>query len=95
MRTTRMVICEAVSADVTNQLVTTMQEHVRNIPCLVDHSILIEEGGQLVILVTNWHNREDCLTYHCSRKYRQLIASTQHFLLGDYVVKLFQHKTTS
>ena len=95
MRTTRMVIGEAVSDDVTNQLVTKMQEHVREIPCLVDHSIVVEEGGRMVILVTNWHNREDCMTYHCSRMYRQLVASTQHLLLGEYVVKLFQNKTAS
>jgi hypothetical protein len=32
-------------------------------------------------------------TCHTSRIYRELVASTQHMLLGDYVVKLFQNKT--
>ena len=95
MNTTRMIIAEAATDEMTNELVAKMQEHVRDIPCLIDHSILVEEGGHMVILVTNWHNRQDCLTYHTSRIYRQLVASTQHMLLGDYVVKLFQNKTAS
>ena len=40
MRTMRMVIGEAVSDDVTNQLVSKMQEHVRDIPCLIDHYVV-------------------------------------------------------
>jgi len=90
-----MIIGEAVSDDVANQLVRKMEEHVRNIPCLVDHSVLVEEGGRMVILLTSWGSREDCLTYHTSRTYRQLLAATQHMLMGDYVVKVFQNKTAS
>jgi hypothetical protein len=33
---------------------------------------------------------EDCVRYHCSRSYRQFVARTQHLLVGDFVVKLFQ-----
>jgi len=87
---TRMLIGEAVTDEITKELVAKMQEHVRDIPCLIDHSILVEEGGRMVILLTNWHNRQDCLTYHTSRMYRQLVAGTQHMLISDYVVKLFQ-----
>ena len=93
MNVARMIIGEAATDEMTNELVAKMQEHVRDIPCLVDHSILVEEGGHMVILVTGWHNRHDCLTYH--RIYRQLVASTQDMLLGDYVVKLFQNETAS
>jgi hypothetical protein len=28
-----------------------------------------------------------------SRAYRQLVADTQHMLVGNYVVKVFQNKT--
>lgn len=93
MKFTRMIICEGMNDDVVTEVVRQMQEHVRNIPCLVDHSIMVEEGGRMVILVTGWHNRQDCLTYHTSRIYRQLVASTQHMLIGDYVVKFFQNRT--
>ena len=47
----------------------------------------------MVILVTEWPNREDCLAYHASRAYRQLLGATQHMLVGNYVVKLFQNRT--
>jgi hypothetical protein len=95
MKVTRMIIGEAVSDGVANQLVIKMHEHVHNIPSLVDHSILVEEGGCMVIMMTNWQNRDDCLTYHCSRMYRQFVASTQDMLLGDYVVKRFQNRSGS
>jgi quinol monooxygenase YgiN len=88
-----MVIGEAVTDEITNELVAKMQEHVGNVPGLLDHSILVEEGGRMVILATNWQNRQACLTYHTSRIYRQFVASTQHMLIGDCVVKLFQNKT--
>jgi heme-degrading monooxygenase HmoA len=61
-----MVICEAVNDDLVKEIVNQMQEHVRNIPGLSGHSILTEEGGHMVILVTDWSNRQDCLTYHAS-----------------------------
>jgi hypothetical protein len=48
----------------------------------------------MVILITDWSSREECLTYHASRGYRQFVASTQHMLVGDYVVKLFHNKTS-
>ena len=47
MKFTRMTICEAMNDDVVADVVRQMQEHVRNIPCLVDHSIMVEEGGRM------------------------------------------------
>ena len=70
MRFTRMIIGEAVSDDLLNQIVPRMQEHVATMDGALGHSILIEEGGRMVILITDWPNREDCLTYHASRAYR-------------------------
>ena len=60
---------------------------------MIGHSILVEEGGLMVILITDWPNRQECLAYHASRAYRQFVAATQHLLVGNYVVKLFQNKT--
>ena len=79
--------------DQAKEIVAKMQEHVRDISGLLGHSILSEEGGRMVILLTDWPNRQDCLTYHSSRAYRQLVASTQHMLIGNYVVKLFTNLT--
>ena len=93
MRTTRMLIAEVVSDDLLKQIVAEMKEHIATIQGLVGRSILVEEGGRMVILITDWRNREGCVTYHSSRAYRQFIAGTQHMLVGDYVVKLFNNRT--
>ena len=52
--------------------------------------LMIEEDGRMAVSLTLWKSREDCLTYHSSRAYRQFVARTQHLLLGDFVVKLFR-----
>ena len=90
---TRMVICEALTEEGVQSLVNRMQEHVRTIPAVVSHSILAEEGGRMVILITDWKSREACLQQHTSRSHRQFVAETQHLLVGSYVVKLFQNQT--
>jgi heme-degrading monooxygenase HmoA len=87
-----MAICEALTDDHIKEIVRRMEDHVQNISGLIGHSILVEEGGKMVILVTDWNNRQDCLNYHASRAYRQLVVQTQHMLIGDYVVKLFQNR---
>jgi len=90
---THMLIGEAITNEYVNQLVNRMQDHVRQISDLVGHSILAEEGGRMVVLVTDWSCRQCCLQYHASREYRQFIAASQHMLAGSYVVKFFQNKT--
>ena len=54
MKYTRMAICETLTDDNVNEVATRMQDHVRNVPELIGHSILTEEGGRMVILVTEW-----------------------------------------
>ena len=93
MRTTRMIIGEVVSDGLVNEIVTQIQEHVSQLHGLLGHSILVEDGGRMVILITDWPTREDCLAYHSSKVCRQLTASTQHMLLGNYVVKIFRNNT--
>ena len=95
MNCSRMIICEAINDDLISELVRLLQDHVRDIPNLAGHSILVEEGGRMVLLITEFRNREDCLLYHASRAYRQLVARTQHLLIGSYVVKLFHNRTES
>jgi len=87
-----MVICEALTDELASEVVGKMQEHVRGVPGLKAHSILVEEGGRMVILITDWPNRQDCLAHHAGRAYRQLVAATQHMLVGNYVVKIFAKK---
>ena len=93
MPSTRMIIGEAATDELAKEVIAKMHEHIRAITAPIKHSILVEEGGRMVILITDWPNREECLTYHASRVYRQFVASTQHMLVGDYVVKLFHNET--
>ena len=92
MKSTQMIIGEGVSDVAVKEIVNLMQEHVRDVPGVNGHSILVEEGGMMVVLITDWLNRQDCVAYHASRAYRQLVAATQHLLVGSYVVKLFQNR---
>ena len=93
MNFTHMAICEVLTDDHVKEIVTRMQVHVRNIPGMIGHSILAEEGGRMVILIMDWDKREDCLNHHTSSANRQFVAETDHLLIGSYVVKLFQNLT--
>jgi heme-degrading monooxygenase HmoA len=69
-------------ADLTPQLVKE--------PGYAGSQFLVEEGGNMVIALTTWSTREDCLRHHSSRNYRQFVAGTQHLLAGSFVVKIFK-----
>ena len=86
MPVTRMIIGEAATDDLATEVIAKMHEHVRTLTGPIKHSILVEEGGRMVILITKWPNREQCLAYHATRAYRHLVAGTQHMLIGDWVV---------
>jgi heme-degrading monooxygenase HmoA len=64
-----MIIGEAATDDLATEVIAKMHEHVRTLTGLIKHSILVEEGGRMVILITDWPDREQCLTYHASRAY--------------------------
>jgi heme-degrading monooxygenase HmoA len=94
MKCSQMIISEVLADDHIKELVTRMEDHVRDIPELVGHSILVEEGGRMVILLTHWKTRQDCMQYYASRAYRQFVgAATQHMIVGSYVVKLFENRS--
>ena len=63
---------------------------LRIVPGFLQSELLIEEGGRMILVITLWKTRGDCLTFHSSRTHRQMIAKTQHLLVGEYVVKLFR-----
>jgi hypothetical protein len=71
-------------ADMTHQLVKE--------PGYTGSQLLVEEGGNMVIALTTWTTREDCLRHHSSRNYRQFVAGTQHLLVGSFVVKIFKEE---
>ncbi len=92
---TRMVIGECNSDAQAKEFVRIYNEHVEGtlfapIEKFVEDELLEEEDGRMVVMMTTWLTREACVSYHSSRGYRQLVAKTQHLLIGDFVVKLFQ-----
>ena len=90
---TRMVIGECLSDEQVLAFTEIYNESV--LPSLPEQSgflsseLMTEEGGNMVLSVTSWETREDCLRYHSSRSYRQFVGKTQHLLVGNFVVKLF------
>jgi heme-degrading monooxygenase HmoA len=67
-----------------------IQPEIQKEPGFQRCEFLIEEGGGMILTLTVWATREDCIRYHTSRAYRQFVAKTQHLLVGDFVVKLFR-----
>ena len=89
----RMIIGEAMTDEAVAEFLKAWNDesqHIQAEPGFIESRILTEEGGHMILIETTWETREACLKYHCSRAYRQLVAKTQHLLVGDFVVKLFK-----
>ncbi len=90
----RMVIGECLSEAQLREFLKIYQNDVTpqlgNEAGYAASQLLVEEGGCMVIALTTWTTREDCLRYHSSRNYRQFVAGTQHLLAGSFVVKIFK-----
>ena len=89
----RMVIGEAISDEQVREFARIYGSEV--LPQLQSEAgfnsaqFLVEEGGRMAVSLTVWNTREDCFRYHSSRSYRLFVAQTQHLLIGEFVVKLF------
>ena len=89
----RMVIGEATTDAAVAEFLHVWDDESQRLqaePGFVEARLMTEEGGHMILIETTWEAREACLKYHCSRAYRQLVAKTQHLLVGDFVVKLFR-----
>ena len=90
----RMVIGEAITPDHIRELRSIFADDIKSVtgqePGNLGASFMVEEGGNMMVMLTHWATREDCLRYHSSRSYRQFVAKTQHLLVGDFVVKIFR-----
>jgi quinol monooxygenase YgiN len=89
-----MVIGETISPDQLRELRSIFTEQVSSEimkePGSLGANFMVEEGGNMCVVMTHWATRETCLAYHSSRSYRQFVAKTQHLLVGNFVVKLFR-----
>ena len=86
----RMVIGEVTSDRQVGEFKQIVKEHDFNGQGFQGVQQLEEENGRMVIVITSWTTREDCIRYHSSRSYRELVTKTQHLLIGDFVVKMFR-----
>ena len=92
----KMLIGECLSEAELREFAKTYENdltpHLVKEPGYAGSQLLVEEGGNMVIALTTWTTREDCLRHHSSRNYRQFVAGTQHLLAGSFVVKLFKEE---
>ncbi len=88
----RMIIGQAIDDEHMKELVNLAKEdnEITRHPGYQGTQILQEEGGRMVLIITNWSSRENCIQYQGSRSYRQFLAKAQHAMIGDFVVKLFK-----
>jgi len=88
-----MIIGECISEEQVREFERIYNEEIKSAltfePGLKRSQFIREDGGNMVVSVTTWQDRDHCLRYHSSRGYRQFIAKTQRLLLGTFVVKLF------
>jgi hypothetical protein len=94
MKYVRLVIGEVISEDQIKELESvakTLFEQIDETEVeQPEYSIMIEDGGNMLIIETKFQSREECLRFHSSRAYRVFVKATQHLLVGNYVVKLFR-----
>jgi heme-degrading monooxygenase HmoA len=90
----RMVIGEALSEEQVREFGEIYRHQVlpdlQKQPGFTSARLMLEEGGNMAVSLTEWQSRESCLQYHSSRAYRQFVTQTQHLLAGNFVVKIFK-----
>jgi quinol monooxygenase YgiN len=89
----RMVIGEAISPEQIQIVRSTFMEDIRS-KITAEHgslgsTFMVEEGGNLMVMMTHWTDRESCQRYHAGFTYRRFVQKTQEFLIGSLVVKSF------
>ena len=90
-----LAISEAIGEEQIRDAVRIMREYgpaLADDPDFVSFHVDIEDGGRMILFTTVWRTREACIRYHSSRLYRQLVKTTQHLFLGNFVVKVLRRE---
>ena len=88
---TRMVIGDEINVDEFSGFYhSEILPKLRDAPGFHSANLMIEDGGRMAISLTNWDSRDECLKYHSSLAYREIVEKTHQLLKGDLVVKLFE-----
>ena len=73
----RMVIGEAIHEDQISEFVRIYESEVlpklHGEPGFESANFMVEDGGRMAISLTLWQSQQDCLKYHSSMAYRQLV----------------------
>ena len=64
-------------------------------PGIYTADLVTEEGGSMFILLIFWDSRENACSFHGTRRYREITNSLRRYLVGNFVVKLFNVADTS
>ncbi len=87
----RMVIGDEISVDEFSSIYhSEVLPKLKSAPGFHSANLMVEDGGRMAISLTTWKSREDCLKYHSSLAYREIVNKTHHLLKGHLVVKLFE-----
>lgn len=87
-----MVIAEAISDEQMKEFVRLTEEWFGEI-MLEDRTVLGEYGGRMVVVQAIFTTRERMIQFKGSREYRTWVVRTQHLLIGNVVVKVFEVHT--
>ena len=90
-----LAIAEAIGNEQVRDVVRIVKERgaaIADASDFVSFHIDVEDAGTMILITTVWRTREALVKYALSRTYRQLIAATQHLLVGDFVVKVFKRE---
>jgi quinol monooxygenase YgiN len=90
-----LAITEAVGDEQVREVLRIIRERtaaIADTPDFVSLHVDVEDSGTMILITTVWRTREALISYASSRLYRQIIAATQHLLVGDFVVKVFKRE---
>ena len=63
--------CRDIDSNAIREFLSIYREKIRpeieNEPGFQRSELMIEEGGRLILILTIWDSRDNCLRYHCSR----------------------------
>jgi hypothetical protein len=86
-----MTIGEALSVDQVIELVRKAEQMAPgDLPGFISREVLVEDGGRMVVIADKFENRPMLIKFHTSAEYRRFVAATQHLLVGNFVLKVFE-----
>lgn len=91
----KMIIAECLSNKQTEEFESIVERLSLNTDSgFQSCQILTEQDGRMVVIILTFTTQDGALGNHGNLWYRQLVKQTQHLLIGDFVVKMFEERQT-